>query len=158
MHAPNWYLLFPKSLDTKTTVLLGLVITTIVALAWTTVYQRKFRELTPPVLLLGTMMSAALMPFFLPKMHERYFYLADVVSYLIAFYFPQGGWLLTLGYQLTSGLAYSIFLLEGITPIKHAFAINLLISALFVNIALLGFMFSHPWKISSSDAYRTQSI
>lgn len=151
LHAPNWYLLFPKNLDTRATVLLGLLITAIVVLAWTTVYQNKFKAFTPRVVLLGAMMSVALMPFFLPKMHERYFYLADAISFLMAFYFPEG-WLLTVGYQLTSGLAYSIFLLEGIVQIRHTLAINLLISALFVNIALLGFMFSNRWNLMESNS------
>ncbi len=154
LHAPNWYLFFPKSLNNHTTVLLGLMITVIVVLAWTAVYAKRFQLFTPQVILLCAMMSVALMPFFLPKMHERYFYLADVTSFLMAFYFPQGwGWLLALGYQLTSGLTYSIFLSEGFMQIKHPIVGNLLFSALFVNIALLGFMFSNRWKVTDGSSY-----
>jgi Gpi18-like mannosyltransferase len=153
MHAPNWYLFLPRSLNNSATVLLGLMIAVTVVLAWTTVYRKKFIEFTPDVILLGAMMSAAFMPFFLPKMHERYFYLADVLSFLMAFYFPQGrGWLLTLGYQLTSGLAYSIFLMESLVRLRHPLIGNLLFSALFVNIALIGFIFSNQWKLTNAIA------
>lgn len=147
MHAPNWYLFFPKSLNNSATALFGFTVTMIVILAWTVVYEKKFREITPQTILLGAMMSSALMPFFLPKMHERYFYVANVISFLMAFYFPWG-WLLTIGYQLTSGLAYSIFLMESFTRVRHVLAGNILFSALFVNIALLGFLFSYPWKLT----------
>ena len=34
-------------------------------------------------------MSALVVPFFLPQMHERYFFLADVLSIVYAFYHPQ---------------------------------------------------------------------
>ena len=151
-HAPNWYLFFPKSLNNHTTELLGLAITAIVVLAWTMIYQQRFKKITPQVILLCAMMSVALIPFFLPKMHERYFYLADVTSYLMAFYFPWG-WVLALGYQLTSGLAYSIFLSESFMRLKHPVVGNILFTALFVNIALLGFMFSNRWKLTDDNVY-----
>ena len=156
MHAPNLYLIFPRSVHPADVVLLGMIVTLIVALVWVSVYMDKVDEFTPQVILLFALMSAALIPFFLPKMHERYFYLADVTSFLTAFYFPQGrGWLLALGYQLTSGLAYSVFLIESVTRISHAFAIDLLMPALFINIALIGFIFSYPWKLTNNNAYQT---
>jgi Gpi18-like mannosyltransferase len=154
MHAPNWYLFFPKSLQNQASVLLGLMVTIIAVLAWTTVYENRFKEFTPPVILLCAMMSVALTPFFLPKMHERYFYLADVISFLMAFYFPSG-WLLALGYQLTSGLTYSIYLIASVMRIKHPLVVNLLFPALLVNIALLGFMFSNRWKLAENSAETT---
>lgn len=39
------------------------------------------------------MLSSILVPFFLPKMHERYFFLADVISIIYAFYFPRQFWI-----------------------------------------------------------------
>jgi Gpi18-like mannosyltransferase len=36
-----------------------------------------------------TLLSMVLIPFSLPKMHERYFYPADVISIAFAFYYPQ---------------------------------------------------------------------
>ena len=35
------------------------------------------------------LVSAIIVPFYLPKMHERYFYLADVLSLVLAFYLPS---------------------------------------------------------------------
>ncbi len=154
MHAPNLYLIFPQSMHPAAIVLLGIIVALIVALVWVSAYIDKVHEFTPQVILLFALMSAALMPFFLPKMHERYFYLADVTSFLVAFYFRRG-WLLALGYQLTSGLAYSVFLIESVTRISHALAIDLLMPALFINIALIGFMFSYPWKLAEKDVYRS---
>ncbi len=148
LHAPNLYLLFPANMHNHAIVLLGIVSTIVVVLAWIFVYIDKVQEFSPESFILFAMMSVALMPFFLPKMHERYFYLADMISLLMAFYFSRG-WLLALGYQLTSGLSYSVYLLWEIMRVDHAFAGNLLISALFVNVALMGFIFSYPWKLTN---------
>ena len=35
------------------------------------------------------MISALAVPYFLPKMHERYFFVADLFSVIFAFYFPR---------------------------------------------------------------------
>ncbi len=157
LHAPNWYLLFPAKLDTPEMVLFGLIVTCIIVLVWVIVYAGKIKEFTPPAILLCALMSVALMPFFLPKMHERYFYLADIISLLMAFYFSRG-WLLTVGYQLTSGLSYSIFLLTPMIHPKPIVAADLLISALFINIALMGFIFSYPWKLMNGDVIKADDI
>ena len=47
------------------------------------------RPITPEIILKLALIFAMAIPFFLPKMHERYFYLADVVSIIYAFYFPR---------------------------------------------------------------------
>ncbi len=46
-------------------------------------------KLTPPILLELALIIVMLIPFILPKMHERYFYAADVISVIFAFYFPR---------------------------------------------------------------------
>ncbi len=53
--------------------------------------------------------SVALTPFFLPKMHDRFFFLADIFSLLIAMMIPSY-WFLPVFYQLISGLSIYIFL------------------------------------------------
>ena len=51
-------------------------------------YKSKAR-ITVPLLLKLSLVSVILIPFFLPKMHDRYFYPADVISVIYAFFFPQ---------------------------------------------------------------------
>ena len=48
------------------------------------------------------------MPFVTPKMHERYFYPADVITILYAFYFPRFFYvpLLTIGASLFAYLPF----------------------------------------------------
>lgn len=53
--------------------------------------------------------SAAVIPYLLAKMHDRYFFVADVFAYLLMFAFPRL-WPVALGFQVSSTLAYSKFL------------------------------------------------
>ena len=56
--------------------------------------------------------SAMIVPFFLPKMHERYFFAADVLSILYGFYFPRRFYI-PLGINLASFFSYWPFLFEN---------------------------------------------
>lgn len=55
------------------------------------------------------LLSVALIPFLLPKMHERYFFPADVFSIIFAFYFPKF-FFLPVAMQIASFLSYGPFL------------------------------------------------
>jgi Gpi18-like mannosyltransferase len=46
-------------------------------------------KLTNALLLKLALVSVLFVPFFLPKMHDRYFFPADVISIIFAFYFPE---------------------------------------------------------------------
>jgi Gpi18-like mannosyltransferase len=150
-HAPNLYLFTPNSLYAPVLVI-GLITTVLIALTWTAVYARKIKEFTPQTILLCSLVSAAFMPFFLPKMHDRYFYLAEVFSFLAAFYFPSMR-LPALGYQIVSGLVYSVVLRASVTPVEPALAGSILILAAFLNTALMGYVFWKQWKLTNSDGY-----
>lgn len=50
------------------------------------------RRLRPQGVVLLLLSSALLCPFFLPLMHERYYFLADVISILYVFWFPRRWW------------------------------------------------------------------
>ncbi|MFC0113442.1 hypothetical protein [Kibdelosporangium aridum] len=63
----------------------------------------------PRVVLLATVF-AILVPFFLPATHERYFYLADALSVIVAFYFPRRLWPVPLLVQFASFFSYTPFL------------------------------------------------
>ena len=69
------------------------------------------KQLTSAIILKVTLVFALAIPFLLPEMHERYFYLADVVSIIYAFYFPRYFYV-ALIMQLCSLLSYAPFLLN----------------------------------------------
>ncbi|HEX3642415.1 MAG TPA: hypothetical protein VHV10_14080, partial [Ktedonobacteraceae bacterium] len=56
-------------------------------ISFLTVRSRKL--ITADLILKLTLVFAVAIPFFMPQMHERYFYLADVVSIIYAFCFPR---------------------------------------------------------------------
>ncbi|MFG3223817.1 glycosyltransferase 87 family protein [Kitasatospora sp. NPDC048194] len=67
------------------------------------------------ILLLATVFSIAV-PFLLPAMHERYFYLADVLSVIAAFRLPRRLWYLPVLVQLSSFGSYLKFIAPGVSP------------------------------------------
>ncbi len=56
-----------------------------------------------------TLLSVIAIPYFLPHMHERYFYLADMFSVIYAFYVPKR-WYIPVFVVASSFIAYSAFL------------------------------------------------
>lgn len=149
-HAPNPYLFIPNTFYNPG-VMIGLGVAALIAVVWAVIYARKIKEFTPEIILLCALVSAALMPFFLPKMHDRYFYLAEVLAFLVAFYIPRL-WLPVLGYQFISGLVYSLALTASVRPVDPALAGSMLILAAFLNIALMGYIFWKQWKLVNVNA------
>ncbi len=79
---------------------------------------------------------AILVPFFLPAMHERYFYLAEVLSVILAFYVPRL-WAVPLLVQFASFLSYVPFLFgsrgAGTTAVDFKFlAVTMLVALVLV--------------------------
>jgi Gpi18-like mannosyltransferase len=72
---------------------------------------RSKKQITPAVLLKVALVFALAIPFLLPEMHERYFYLADVLSIIYAFSFPRS-WYIAVIMQLCSLLSYAPYLLQ----------------------------------------------
>lgn len=105
----------------------GLLFSAIAAGSWIGLTVTRNRVLNIERLCMAALSSVALLAFVLPKMHDRYFYPADVLSLVVAFLVP-GLWYLPLGFQAASLLAYSDFLLGwGITPIYFGAAVNFLV-------------------------------
>ncbi len=67
--------------------------------------------ITPEILLKVALVFVIAIPFLLPEMHERYFYLADALSIVAAFYFPRMFYI-AVGVQLCSLLSYAPYLLH----------------------------------------------
>jgi len=91
LHAPNLYQWIPNNYS-QVAVPIGLTITTLVILSWAySIYKSKL-ELSLERIVYLAMMSVLFMPYFLPRMHDRYFYPADIFSLIFAFYFPHYRW------------------------------------------------------------------
>jgi Gpi18-like mannosyltransferase len=70
---------------------------------------RSRAVLTPPILIQLALASVMIVPYVLPKMHERYFFPGDVLSIVFAFYYPKYFYVPVM-IGLTSFFAYQPFL------------------------------------------------
>jgi Gpi18-like mannosyltransferase len=72
--------------------------------------SRSPAELNSSQVVLAASSSVLLLPFILPGMHERYFYLADVLTVVAASFFPRELWMAPVLTQLGSFFSYLPFL------------------------------------------------
>lgn len=135
MNAANPYFFLGERTDTYLLVsallIAGLGASAFVWLSW-----RRQMQLTPEHTLLAATISAALMPFLLPRMHERYFFAADLFALALAYQQPAF-WPVAACFQVTSLLSYGPFLgwwLEWpiyIAVVLNGFALIFLLSRYF---------------------------
>jgi len=138
-NAPNLYIFVPNEFY-ETGMVVGLIIFFIGMAVWGWNNWRANFPLTHRYIILTAFTSLALVPFLLPKMHERYFYPADVFSLVAAFFIPEI-WFVPIAYQVISLLSYTPFLLgansQKVIPI-----------AALLNTLTIGFLLWKQWKIA----------
>ncbi len=122
-NAPNWYVFVPQS-TYRISMPIGFAVAIAVGILWVVVTARRKFSFEPGRLVYLSLVSVALVPFLLPKMHDRYFYPADAFSLLTAFYWPNL-WFVAAAYQVISSLAYSIFLFDANRQIALVLATQL---------------------------------
>ncbi len=107
-----------------------------VAVALAIVVYKSRVKITADRLVFLAFLSVLLMPYVLPKMHDRYFFPADVIAIIFAFYWPRY-WYAPVVVGLTSLLTYVRFLAGGaiILPLSWLAAV------LLVLIGILGWEF-----------------
>ncbi|MFC8450198.1 glycosyltransferase 87 family protein [Kitasatospora sp. NPDC057223] len=123
MNAPSVYEFFQVGDYTDAVRTAGVLVTGLVVLALVTlvVVRRpgrgplpgpggRGRELTDTQIVLLATCSVVLVPFLLPSMHDRYFYLADVLSVIAAFHVPARLWYLPVLVQVSSFGSYLHYL------------------------------------------------
>jgi Gpi18-like mannosyltransferase len=108
-NAPNWYIFVPQS-TYAFSMPIGMLIALVASVSWA--YFHRNSSDKNEVVVFAALVSVALTAFLLPKMHDRYFYPADVLSILLAFSAPQF-WFIPICYQVISSLVYAIFLIEA---------------------------------------------
>ena len=89
---------------------MGMLFTiSILALVWVLLSRSK-RSGSPSILSLLALASVITTPFLLPKMHDRYFFPADIFALVVAFTFPRFFWI-AITTQIASLASYAPFLL-----------------------------------------------
>lgn len=130
---------------------LGLCFTALLTLVWATGYALRIKTLTPEIMVLCAAVSVTMLPFFLPKMHERYFYLAEVMFLLLAFCVPRL-WFVPLASQVVSTLTYSVYLFLPAGPGRPQFVAGspLLAIAAWINTLLMAYLFWEQYRLVES--------
>jgi Gpi18-like mannosyltransferase len=90
MNAASIYSWFPTTNQVFNLLYLpGVIAGAIAAYMFFLITYKSNREITSPIILELALLATLIIPFCLPKMHERYFYPADIISIAFAFYEPQ---------------------------------------------------------------------
>lgn len=108
-HAPNLYQWISDDYYAIFSVL-GLLITAFLVVVFAAWLYRIRTQVNPNFIIRIAMISALAVPYFLPKMHERYFFVADLLSVIFAFYFPRY-FFLPIVIIASSLLSYAPFML-----------------------------------------------
>ncbi len=125
--ATNWYQWVSDAhYDTfhTTGVVLTLVVTVFLILAMQQPTSMDRRTWLVSTATFSTLFA----PYFLPSMHERYFYAADVLSLTYAF-FVKGGWRIAVAVQFCSFFTYLPYLFER-EPVPRPFLAILMTAAM----------------------------
>lgn len=125
LNAPNLYAWIPDSLYTPA-MIAGFLLMTVLgsALAWLVYRSRAALDAT--LVLQVCMLSLLMTPFCLPKMHDRFFFPADVLAIAYAFFIPRQ-YYVPIIVGLVSLIAYNRFLLVlNILPLGVLALLNLL--------------------------------
>jgi Gpi18-like mannosyltransferase len=111
LNAPNIYQYWGNFSSSETLRPLGLAVTEFLVLSLIFLVAVRRIELTASRIVLAATVSALVVPYFLPSMHERYFYLADGLTVISAFFLPRRLWPLPILEQFASAFSYAPFLL-----------------------------------------------
>ncbi len=145
MNAPNVYL-FISNYYYHQAVPLGLAAALLVGLGLAVLPLRSRVTLDRRRVLQAAAVSVALMPFVLPKMHDRYFFAADLLSIGLAFFYPEL-WFVPLLLQCSSLTAYIPFLFDKPKGLVRTGAwINTLVVAILLLQYLRGWFPHTPCK------------
>ena len=110
---PTLYLLLQgqipltDTLSLAAVLLAGAIISVWVFSAWKKRAKDNYNSIV-----LTALASVALVPYILPRMHQRYFYPQDVISLVIVFFQPEL-WFLPILSQVISTIAYAPYLFNG---------------------------------------------
>lgn len=144
-HAPTLYAWFPLGRDLFQLILpAGIAFSITIILIMILVITKSKLKFMPQNLVEISLLSVLIVPFVLPKMHQRYFFPADILSIVFGFYFPSY-FFVPLVINMVSFFSYQYFLF-GVEPYSTA---NLAL----VMLAVIAIIISKVLR----DLYRRQS-
>ncbi|MEQ8155950.1 MAG: hypothetical protein ABRQ25_13850 [Clostridiaceae bacterium] len=150
MNAPNIYQWYNENLTLPHIEKLGVLLTLIVVLAIFYLSIKYIKVLTDEAIVELTLIFAIVVPFLLPHMHERYFFIADVFALVYAFYFPRY-WCLGVIVPCVSFFSYYPYLLGG-TPVPlRILALIMLLSGIIVVYNLSAGIYSDAVKTGKTN-------
>ena len=88
LNAPNIYNLIPNA-PFHYFHIGGILFTSFVIICFMFLFLNKNIKLSKEQLISLALISVILIPYLLPKMHERYFFMADILAIIYAFYYPK---------------------------------------------------------------------
>lgn len=125
LNAPNFYLLIKEEIagiSFAATMLCGGVILYLLY----SFYRKRF-EMSNKIIIAFSLLFSLAVPFLLPHMHERYFFLADVLSICYAFYNPKRFYL-PIAVVTSSLLCYSPYLFKVMPiPLEYTAIVMLVV-------------------------------
>jgi Gpi18-like mannosyltransferase len=110
LNAPSFYQWLPASAP-EYWKWVGILLAVMVVVLIGILLVASKKKITSAIILKVALVFALAIPFLLPEMHERYFYLADVISIIYAFYFPRYFFIAVI-VQLCSLLSYAPYFLN----------------------------------------------
>jgi Gpi18-like mannosyltransferase len=131
--APSIWAYFPVTVRLETLQNLGYLFTAALILGVCYVVVARKVPLTPTVIVTSAALFVIQMPFTMTGMHERYFFLGDVLSLVVAFYRPRL-WFVPILVQVASLLSYEPFLFGGF---KHGPFVPMAVLATLMGAALV---------------------
>jgi hypothetical protein len=119
----------------------GIIVAVVSAILVILVASHATQKHSTELLFLSCLLSVEGLPFFLPHMHERFFYLADIFAVLYTLYRPQRWYVaaLTVGASLLSYMPYLSIDIPRLMPIALDLRIPgmLMATSLFLVIVLV---------------------
>ncbi len=150
MNAPTMYAWLPETLYTTFSTA-GIIFAACIMFMYLFVIYKSRISMTGPLIVQLALISAILLPFVLPKMHERYFFAADIISIAFAFYFPKY-FFAPIVINLVSFFSYEQFLFK-VKPIPDS---TLAIALFFIIIVLIRHLMLTLYQSKNSSLEKLQ--
>ena len=143
MNAPNLYYLMPDGFYSAG-VVAGSLLTVVLSVGYAVLPRKRRAAWSDSFLLLAATVSLAAVPFVLPKMHDRYFFPADVLSIALALVVPRL-WFVPILFQLSSGLSYVPAISDAFHNFDYEY-VALMPVAVLINACLVPFLIAVYWR------------